>query len=347
MHIFIDIGHPAHVHYFKNLIKIMEKEYEASFTITSRNKEMAHYLLKSNDMPFIDRGKGKDSVIGKLLYLVKADLQILRIALKKKPTLFMSFGAPYISQVSFLMGLPSITIDDTENAKLGQMFYRPFSKLILSPSTFYKDFGKKHVKFNGYMELSYLHPNYFKPDLSVLDDLGVKKGESYSILRFVKWKAHHDLGHNGISNDNKILVVNELLKYGKVYITSEGELPKEIEQYRIKIAPEKIHSVLHYAKLFYGESATMASESAVLGTPAIYIDNDGRGYTDEQETKYGLVFNYNESIEDQKKSIQKATEILRTYNQSEWDTKREQLLSDKIDVTKFLIDTIKKNQKEK
>ena len=123
------------------------------------------------------------------------------------------------------MGIPSITIDDTENAKLGQMFYRPFSKLMLSPTTFYKDFGKKHVKFNGYMELSYLHPNYFTPDESILDDLGVKKGESYSILRFVKWKAHHDLGHNGISNENKILVVKELLKYGKVYITSEGELP--------------------------------------------------------------------------------------------------------------------------
>ena len=48
MNIFIDIGHPAHVHYFKNLIKIMEKEHEAIFTVTSRDKEMAHYLLKSN-----------------------------------------------------------------------------------------------------------------------------------------------------------------------------------------------------------------------------------------------------------------------------------------------------------
>jgi len=346
MNIFIDIGHPAHVHYFKNLIKIMEKEHEAIFTVTSRDKEMAHYLLKSNNVNFIDRGKGKDSVIGKLMYLVKANFQILRISLKKNPTLFMSFGAPYVSQVSFLMGIPSITIDDTENATLGQIFYRPFSKLILSPNTFYKDFGKKHVKFNGYMELSYLHPNYFTPDTSIFDDLGLKKDESYSILRFVKWKAHHDLGHNGISSLNKILIVKKLLNYGKVFITSEGELPKEIEEYRIKLAPEKIHSVLYYAKLFYGESATMASESAVLGTPAIYIDNDGRGYTDEQESKYGLVANYKETQEDQKKSILKAIEILSSYNQSEWDAKRTRLLKDKIDVTNFLIDKVIKIQKE-
>ena len=344
MHIFIDIGHPAHVHYFKNLIKIMKKEHKASFTVTSRNKEMAHSLLKSNDIPFVDRGKGKDGIIGKLLYLVKADFQIFRIARRKKPTLFLSFGSPYLSQVSFLMGLPSITIDDTESASLGQMFYKPFSKLILSPTTFYKDFGKKHVKFNSYMELSYLHPNYFNPDESIHKDLGLEKGEVYSILRFVKWKALHDLGHNGISNTNKILIVQELLKYGKVFISSEGELPVEIEKYRIKIAHEKIHSVLYFAKLFYGESATMASESAVLGTPAIYLDNNGRGYTDEQESKYGIVSNFNESTDGQEKSIKRANEIMNAYNQSEWDSKRERLLNDKIDVTKFLIETITKNE---
>lgn len=346
MNIFIDIGHPAHVHYFKNLIKIMTEEYGAKFTVTSRDKEMAHYLLDSNDIPFTNRGKGKDSTIGKLLYLMKADFQILRKALKTKPDLFMSFGAPYISQVSFLLGVPSITLDDTENAKLGQMFYRPFSKLMLSPSTFYRDFGKKHRKFNGYMELSYLHPKYFKPDISILKDLGLDEGESYSILRFVKWKAHHDIGHNGISQGNKISVVKKLLKFGKVFITSEGGLPEEIEKYRIKIAPEKIHSVLYYAKLFYGESATMASESAVLGTPAIYIDNDGRGYTDEQEEKYGLVFNFTESIEDQNKSIAKAVEILGSYNEEEWKTKRERLLNDKIDVTEYLINCIEEYKKQ-
>ena len=54
----------------------------------------------------------------------------------------------------------------------------------------------------------------------------------------------------------------------------------------------------------------MASESAVLGVPAIYIDNEGRGYTTEQENKYGLVYNYTESHEDQIKSIKKGVEIL-------------------------------------
>ena len=39
MKILIDINHPAHVHYFKNFIKIMEKKGH-EFLIISRNKEI-------------------------------------------------------------------------------------------------------------------------------------------------------------------------------------------------------------------------------------------------------------------------------------------------------------------
>ena len=108
----------------------------------------------------------------------------------------------------------------------------------------------------------------------------------------------------------------------------------------------KIHSVLYFAKLFYGESATMASESAVLGTPAIYIDNDGRGYTNELESKYKIVFNFSETEKDQKKSIIKAKEIMSSYSKYNWDKKREKILSDKIDVTNFLMENILKFSKK-
>jgi len=51
MKILIDINHPAHVHYFKNIIKIMEKKGH-EFLIISRNKEIEHYLLKKYEGPF-------------------------------------------------------------------------------------------------------------------------------------------------------------------------------------------------------------------------------------------------------------------------------------------------------
>ena len=46
MKIFIDIGHPAHVHYFKNFIQIM-KNNGYGFLVTARDKEVTHNLLDS------------------------------------------------------------------------------------------------------------------------------------------------------------------------------------------------------------------------------------------------------------------------------------------------------------
>lgn len=334
MKIFIDIGHPAHVHYFKNLIRKLSAKGH-SFVVTARDKEMAHYLLKCLDIDFINRGKGADGVIGKALYLIQADFKLLKVALKEKPDLFLSFGSPYCAQVAKIMGKDHIVIDDTENASMGQLLYLPFSECVLTPDCFEKDFGSKQIRFPSYMELSYLHPNIFEPDKTVLDDLGIKPQHKYIVTRFVNWGAVHDIGHKGVSDANKIKAVNEFSKFGKVFVSSEGKLPDEISEYKINLPPEKMHDVLAFASLFYGESATMASESAILGTPAIYLDDEGRGYTRDQEQKYGLVYNYSESEEDQIRSIQKGTEVLKSSTKIEWQEKRERLLSEKIDLTAF------------
>ena len=340
MRIFIDIGHPAHVHYFKNFIRVM-KEKGHDFFITARDKEMAQYLLKSENIEYTNRGKGKKTALGKITYMLQADALLLKHARKFKPDIFMGFASFYTAQVAFLLRKPSIVLDDTENGKFQQMFYKPFANRILSPSTFSKNFGKKHFKFNGYLELAYLHPNYFTPDFSQLKELGIKEGEKFTICRFVSWQANHDYGHNGLSLENKINAVKEFAKHGKVFITSEEQLPAELKEFQIKLAPEKIHHALAFASLLFGESATMASECAVLGTPAIYLDNDGRGYTDEQESKYQMVFNFDESKEDQEKSIQKGVEILTMENSKEvFGKRREQLLSDKINFTQFLTEFI-------
>ena len=76
----------------------------------------------------------------------------------------------------------------------------------------------------------------------------------------------------------------------------------------------------------------------MLGVPAVYIDNTGRYYTNELEKKYGLVFNFSESEEDQLKAIKKGIEILsnKLYKESIVNA-HQRMLKDKIDVTSFLI----------
>lgn len=308
------------------------------FLITARKKEVSQSLLENYGFPYIDRGRGSNTSLGKLFYLPKADWLLLKQAKRFKPDLFLSFSSPYAAHVSFLLNRPHIAFDDTENARLGQLMYRPFTKHIFSPECYKGTISPKQQFFNGYMELSYLHPRYFTPDKKILKALDVNDDQSYVVLRFVSWNATHDTGHAGISLENKRRIVEEFSKFSKVFISSESELPDDLKKYQILIPPEKMHDILNYATLFFGESATMASESAVLGTPAIYLDDEGRGYTDDLEKRYSLVYNFTESPEDQEKAIQKGILLLQNRDlKKEHLAKRAQMLQEKIDVTEFMV----------
>ncbi|MHC2993461.1 hypothetical protein OB13_18475 [Pontibacter sp. HJ8] len=342
MRIIIDINHPAHVHYFKNFSRIMHaKGHKILFV--SRNKEMAHRLLNLYNIPFINRGKGKDGRIGKFLYLLYANLTLMKISSRFKPDLFLNFLHPYPSQVAKLLGKPSFVFSDTEHASLHHKLTVPFATKVFTPSCYRTDLGEKQVRFNGYMELAYLHPAYFTPDPEILDILGVQENEKYVIVRFVSWAAAHDFDHAGMTLQNKRKAVQALAKLAKVFITSEGELPPDLEKYRIRIPFDKMHDAIYYSSLLFGESATMASEAAVLGTPSIFMDNDGRGYTDEEEKKYGLVFNFTESEQDQQRAIEKAVSILEDEgSKHRYKNIREVLLSDCIDTTEFMVSEVLK-----
>ena len=337
MKILIDIGHPAHVHYYKNLIKIMENKGH-QFRIVARDRSVIFKLLDFYRIKFVSRGNGSNSIIGKIFYAFGCLSKIYIEAIKFKPDLFLSQGGVYTSSIAWLLRKPNISTEDTENAVLSHKIAKLFGSYILSPNCFNSNLGKRHIKYNGYQELFYLHPKYFCPNESIYKSLGIPKGEKFMIIRFVDWNAHHDIGHKGISYENKIKAVNEFLKYSKVFILSDSKLPKELMKFRIKILPEKMHDALYYAEMLYGESSTMASESACLGTPAFFIDDEGRGYTNEEETNYGLVFNFKESIPEQHKSIEKALQLLSQNNLKEnFKSGHKRLLEDKIDVTAFLV----------
>lgn len=340
MRVLIDINHPAHVHYFRNFYRIMIEQGHDIFFV-SRDKEMAHRLLTLYGIPYINRGKGKNSKIGKLLYLLYADLKLLQISRELAPDLYLNFLHPYPSQVARLLGKTSLVFSDTEHASLHHKLTVPFATKVFTPSCYRLDLGDKQVRFNGFMELAYLHPNYYSPDPAILDVLGVHENENYAIVRFVSWAAAHDYGHTGMSLENKIEAVERISKHARVFITSEGRLPERLEKYRIRIPFDKMHDAIFYSSLLFGESATMASEAAMLGTPSIFIDNDGRGYTDEEERKYGIVFNFTESPDDQLKAIAKAEEILSDQaSAAKYKKVREALLADCVDTTQFMVDQV-------
>jgi uncharacterized protein len=295
MKILIDIGHPGHVHYFKNLI-IGLQDNNHQVIVTARNRGIIFSLLKKNNIKYYNRGKGGRSRFFKLCYMLYADLFILQLSLRKKVDLLVSFSSPYAAQSAALINKPHIAINDTEHTDgIHAKFTYPFSKAIITPEVYQNNLGCKQIKFGNIVEGLYLHDNYFNPNPGVLNDLKLAPGQKFIVIRFVSWEAHHDYGHSGLDTGTVIKLIDILSTNYKIFISSELELPDKLKKYEINIHPEKMHDVLFYASLFIGESATMASESAYLGTLAIYVNSlPLMGYLSLEE-KFGLLKRFKSS----------------------------------------------------
>ncbi len=336
MKILIDIGHPAHVHYFKNFIWIMQEKGH-TINIIARDKEVVFSLLDFYKFPYSNRGKGKKGLVGKLIYILQGDLFILKKALKLKPDIFLSAGSMYAAHIAWLMRKPHIALDDTDHNAFQHMMYVPFTKAILTPKVFQKDFGRKQIRFDGFLELGSLHPNRFKPESeSSMQMLGGYPTNPFVILRFVSWQATHDIGLKGLSLQDKYKLVKELSNYAQVIISSEEKLPTDLMKYSFKIHPAHMHDMLNKAVLLVSESLTMAAESAFLGTPAICISTAQAGTLDE-EVKLGLI----ELFRTSNGLIERAVEIVKdTTFKDLFKLKSRKIISDKIDLTDLMVQFI-------
>lgn len=338
MRILIGMSHPKHVYMFKNFIKGMEKRGH-EIKILAIKKDITENLLRQFKLPYTIIGKNPPSIYKKILSVPKWEYLTLKFARKFNADIYIGQALPNFAHVSAILKKPYIIFEDTEIATTVQKVCFPFANSIVTPSCYKTNLGKKHVIFEGFYELAYLHPNYFTPDPTILADLGVGKNDKYIVMRFVGWNALHDIGQRGFDTEMTIKLIKELEKYAKVFITSENLLPKELKNYEIKTSPERIHDLLYYADLYIGEGATMASEAAILGTPSIYISSltGYLGNIEELEKKYELM----QTFDDPLGALNTAIEMLNTGNLKEkWNIKREKLLNDKIDVTKFMIDFI-------
>lgn len=346
MKILVDIGHPAHVHLFKHFAWEMQ-ERGHNILFTCRDKEFEIQLLTNYGFKFINFGKKYKSTLGKILGMFIFDFKELMVSLKFKPDILISHGSIYAAHAAWFLRKPHISMEDTYNFEQIRL-YLPFTKHVLTSDYEIPLKSKKLIKYAGYHELAYLHPNHFTPNKSVLNELGINQGEKYVIIRFVSWNASHDIGHKGISYENKLKAIKEFEKYAKVFISSEGKLPQELEKYRIKIKPERMHDALAFSSFIFGESSTMAEEAAMLGVPSIYITTNNTLYTLHLERDYDLIFNYSETEEDQLKAIEKGVELLKSEGlKNEWLVKRNKMLAEKIDVTSFMVWFIENYPKSK
>ena len=321
MRILIDMGHPAHTHFWKNFIWEMEGRGH-EFKVVIREKDTLKYLLGHYEIPYTSIGEAQKGTFNKAVGMLSNDSKLLTIAKEFKPDVLTGIGSPYVAQVAKLLRKPSVIFTDTEHAKLINKLSIPFATHVLTPSCVEKDFGSKQIRYNGYHELAYLHPNRFK-------EKGI--GKRNIIMRLSSWDASHDNKRQVIEEFVFNKFNDKLSSYGNVVASREGGIMLTLGGKLY--GPHQLHAIMKNAIMYIGDGATMATESALLGVPAVYVSPlaGTMGNHNELE-RYGLLYSLKHVPDDE------FLEQIIGTPRSLWKSHRKNMLKDKIDVTAFMIE---------
>jgi len=296
MKFIFEINHPKHYYQFKPIIQKLKKEDHKVYVFAYK-KDIVLTLLDEEKIHYEVIGENKKGLFNKIINTIPVFFKYFRHINTIKPDKLISKASFLSVFIAKLLGRPSIIFPDSEVVLLTNKIVAPLASKIVTPESFALDYGKSHKRVNGFFEECYLAPDVFKPNMNIQKLLQIKDDEQYVIVRFVGWNANHDVSHKGLSNEEKIKLVLDLAKYAKVFITSESVLPKVLEKYKLTIPKNQIHSALYNAAMYIGDSQTMATEAALLGTPALRYNsfvgsNDMSNFVILEE-KYKLLKNYN------------------------------------------------------
>jgi len=336
------INTPAQLHFYRTIINQL-KTHGHTIEILLRDYRETTFLADKMGLEYVkysDYGKFK---IEKVLSTPRNMLSTFKFLRSFRSDFVIGSGIVEMFP-SAILGTPRILFSDGEPqtsvaTALQLKLSIPFANAIITPESYLQDIGKKQVRMPSFKELSYLHPNNFKPRRDILNKMGLEEGTPFVLLRFNAFDSLHDVGINGIELEAKMEMIARLEQYAKVLISSESPLPEELRGYELKTPKDRIHDVLFYASLLLTETGTMTTESAILGTPAVMIHPkaDLFGNFVELREKYGLIFTFKEA----RSAIEKAVELIqRPYLKEEWSERRDELLAHKVDATRFMVDLI-------
>lgn len=337
MRILVFLSHPAQFFFYKNMILNLNNTNHKVFVLV-KSKDILTKLLDEQNIDYYNilPKKRGESTLEIIRSLIIRDFKILKFGITNKIDIYMGSDAS-LAHVARLTGRPCITTleDDFDVIKnLAKLTY-PFTNQILAPSIC--KVGKwqhKKIGYDGYMKLAYLHPNWFTP----CRDKVHLSSNRYFLIRLSGLKAHHDKGIKGISDKLLDQIIQKLSPYGHVYISSEIQLPVKYKMFELNCNISNIHHYLFYADIIICDSQSMSVESAVLGTPSIRISSfKGRiSVLEELEEKYNLTFGFQPN--EVTNILNQIDQLLKYPNlKNEFALRRKKMLSDKIDVTAFLL----------
>lgn len=285
----ISIEHPAWAHQFRHIIERLRNQGH-EVLILAVDKDRSYALLDAFSLPYVPIADTTGSNIlhkGWLFFLTT--WRMYWACRRFRPDVFLGRASPMLALCAFFLGRPHVLFEDTEHSRFCLSICRLFSTRIVTPAAFTRNLGSKQMRRAVYKELFSLSPAVFAPDPSAVREQGLDPDKPFVLVRFISWTASHDFGLAGQSIQDQAAFVERLAREVQVVVSYEGTIPESLRPYAYRLPVARMHHLLAHAALYVGEGATMASEAAVLGVHAVYLNPLDAGCLAEQEHRYGLV----------------------------------------------------------
>lgn len=334
MRVLVDVTHPAHVHLFRNAIRVLRERGHA-VRVVARDKDVTLDLLEAYGIDHTSLSRTRDGTLGTLREWLGRGLSLFRTALQFKPDVVLSRLNPTAAYVASVLGVPNVVFHDNEVAGMLSRVTLPAAAVVATPMAFDQELPTRHVRYRGFHELAYLHPARFEPSTAPLREAGVEPDHPYAVVRLVAMDAHHDRGNEGFAPETVRRLVDGLAENGEVYLSSEKPLPADLAEYANPVPAEAMHDLLAFADVYVGDSATVATEAGVLGTPSVrYNPLDEEMGNFEALGEAGLVSSHT----DQGTVIKRAVDLATDPDSGRlWRRRRRRLLADTIELTAFIV----------
>ena len=296
--IWIDLDNTPHVPFFLPIIRELEREGH-TVVVTARDAFQVCALADHHGLAHktVGRHYGANKFM-KVAGTVWRALQLLPIVWRQRPDISMSHGSRPLVIASALLGIPSMLLFDYEHAER-----LPFVKpaLGVAPESIAdpklaRDFRHGLRSYAGLKEDVYAAS--FRPDPSILSDLGVKDDEILVTIRPPATEAHY---HNPEAETLYVEVVELLGAMPGVRMVilprtagAQREFvyktwPRWCEEKKIIVPTQALDglNLVWFSDLVVSGGGTMNREAAALGVPVYSIFRGKLGAVDRYLAKEG------------------------------------------------------------
>ena len=268
--ILFDLGHSAHINFFKKLINDLKlMDYQVDIVLLDRGRNTQIFIKEYPDYTYTVIGKQYRDKFR--LYTFKGILRFIVLFYKyifKKYDFFIGVAIFQLGFISkFKMKTKSIIVDDDPESKV-EFFLDSLSATYLVTPKVCETFKSNNITFNGLKEWAYLSPSIFKINDFVLKKFNLQPYE----FVFIREIDNTTINYSDQKNSFIEEIYNSNLIQIPVLLSLENKSRKHLFPNWIQLEEpiEHIHSLIFYSRFLLSNGDSMAREASMLGTESIY-----------------------------------------------------------------------------